>query len=158
MELAGRRISLEIQIGVHHPLVYLSGERNTEKLRKAEIFPPNSPFVIERRFARSNNAAAALDEVLQLLALRLRQGRDIGQNQRPKRFQVLLIEELVVNHLEWDSAFYHGVLEAELRIFYLGASLFAAIEGSGLLGIDQADARKRLLIPQILLVRVMPLI
>src|SRR3954454_5109484 len=63
-----------------------------------------------------------------------------------------------MNHLERNPALDHRVIEAEFRVFDFGSGLFATVELSALLRVNHADPGKRFLVPQVLLVRVVPLV
>ena len=92
-----------------------------------------------------DDAAAALHELAQLMALFVRQRRDARQDQRSKRREMRLIEQTIVHHLERHAGFDQRLIPAVDVVLD-----FAGTKPSGLLRIDQPNARERRFIAQIL--------
>ena len=67
-----------------------------------------------------HQAAAALDELADLLALRVRERRDIRQDQSLEAVDVRGVEQPVVHHLERNARFDQRLVEAERVIFDFG--------------------------------------
>ncbi len=83
-----------------------------EQIGQAEVAPLHTSFVVKRRFIRGHQATAPLDELAQLLALHIRQRRDVRQDQRRKLAGVLFVQQSVVDHLERDARLDERVIHA----------------------------------------------
>ena len=79
---------LQVNVGILHSRIDRAFEPSSKQFRKTKIRSPFAPFIVEARLVCSHNAAAALNILNKLPALRVRQARDIGQHKRLKRSRI----------------------------------------------------------------------
>ena len=59
MPLAGGRVGFQTQIRILHRAFDAAFEGDAKEVRQAEVLSPHAPFVVETRFVRGDEAAAA---------------------------------------------------------------------------------------------------
>ena len=70
-----------------------------------EVFAADSPLVVQRDLVSGEQTAAAADVLAQLLALRVRQRRDIRKYEQLEFVDVGRVQQAVVRHLKRDARF-----------------------------------------------------
>ena len=148
--MAGRLRVLEAEVGVVHRAFGAAREARAEQLREAEVLSLHAPLVVQRSFRGGDDAAAARDELAQLNALRVGEGRDVWQDERFEIREVLRVEQPVVHHLERDARLDERVIPAIARILErIAHAAFTRDEPRRLLRIDDRHARERALVAQV---------
>ena len=100
---------------------------------------------------RGDDAAASADERTQLIALRVAQHGNIRQDQRLVIFQMLGVQQAVMDHLERNTRLNQRLIPAQRIVL----DLRAVVPGR-LLRIDQPHARKRTTVGEVVLVLLGP--
>jgi len=94
----------ELQVRILHAGIDGTVIGRAEQIGETEIGAAVSPLVVERSFVRGDDAAAALDEFANLVALARGESGDIREDQNLEWIDVCRIEQSIVHHLEWMRA------------------------------------------------------
>src|SRR4030042_529814 len=100
--MACRRV-LKSQIGVLHAFFCFAGEIHAKEPGESEVLPPCAPLVVQAGLVCSDQAAAAANELPELVALRVREGDEVRQDEGLELINVRRVEHAVVNHFEGDT-------------------------------------------------------
>ena len=99
-----------------------------------------------------DEVASAFDEGAELVALRVAESGDVGQDEGLVWGEMGGVEKAVVHHLEGDARFDEGLIPAEGVVFDFCGVLIATVVPGGLLRVDQGDPGQRLLVGEVGLV------
>ena len=97
-------------------------KRTPNRSAEPEVLAFLAGFVVERGLERGDQAAAALDELAELLALGVGERGNVRQDEQLESFHVFTIEQLLVHHVKRNAGLDQGVGDAELA----GLGFFAA--------------------------------
>ena len=148
-DAVGEGFVLEADVGVEHWAFALAGEVDGEEIGEGEVFAWGAEFVEEAGFVSGDEAAAAFDEGAELVALRVAECGDVGEDEGFVGGEVRGVEIVVVDHLEGDARFDEGLVPAEGGVFDFVGVVIAAVVQGGLLGVDESDASERLLVGEV---------
>src|SRR5258708_3268947 len=91
------------QIRILHAAVNLTSKGGAKKRAQAKGGAADAPLVVQRRFMRGDDAAAAPHEVANLAALAIGKRRDVGEDQCLKMAEMSGVQKAVVHHLKWNA-------------------------------------------------------
>src|SRR5262249_17323507 len=103
--LAGDWILLHGQVRILHWALNAPSVIRSEDISQSKGLSANAPLVIKRRLKCRDHAAASLEILSNLIALFLRKGGNVGEDQNLEAINVRGIEEVVVHHLERNASF-----------------------------------------------------
>ncbi len=130
---------LEAEVGVEHGTrLTLAGEVDGEEIGECEVFAWDAELVVEAGLVSGDEAATVFDEGAELVALRVAECGDVGEDEGFVGGEMGGVEIAVVHHLEGDAGFDEGLIPAEGVVFDFGGILIAAVVPGGLLGVDEA--------------------
>src|SRR5262249_43894583 len=91
---------IKAEVRIAHRPFETTREAGTEEVGESEIAAPLALCVVQRRLVRGDDAAAAMHEGADLLALRVGQARDVRENEELEWLQAVGVEQAIVDHLE----------------------------------------------------------
>src|SRR5678815_2289877 len=98
---------------------------------------------------RSDQVTATFYKCGYLLALAIRERRNVGQDQCSIVLKVLRIQELIVHHVKRYACLNKRLIKAQRMIFDFSAGLLTTIEGRRLLRVNHGHFGKRSLIAKV---------
>ena len=102
-DAVGEGFVLEADVGVEHWAFALAGEVDGEEIGEGEVFAWGAELVVEAGFVSGDEAAAVFNEGAELIALRVAEGGDVGEDEGFVVGEMRGVEVAVVDHLEGDA-------------------------------------------------------
>src|SRR2546421_12925462 len=95
----------QAKIRILHPLDCAARVIDAEQIGETEVLSLCAPLVVKARFVSGDQTNTSLNRSAKLVALFVRQGCNVWQNERLELLNMWPVEQTIVNHLERNSSF-----------------------------------------------------